>query len=260
MNIADDHLYKLFTEPTVLNIFCDASLRYRGKYTDICYGAIAVCGDHIIDGEYKVISDCSCYVGEMYAIVMGLYIASRYRNTYPVINIFSDSESNINLMKSKIFKCNLNEDGLLVKGQKKIIKYTDAVMEAISIINQYDLSVNFFYQKGHVDTIDKYDIVYAMSAFSKFNHIICRENVFFIKYISSYNNMVDYITRETLYRTDVYHNRYIKPFSYISDINIIKEYEKRKEQQNERDYFIKITGDDERKRKSGRRHTLLRRT
>ena len=85
-------LYEIFRDPKVLNIFSDASLRARGQESDICYGCVVVCKDTIIDSDYRINSSKTSNYGEAQGVLLALNFAVKYKDIYPIINIFSDSQ------------------------------------------------------------------------------------------------------------------------------------------------------------------------
>ena len=129
--------YEVFRQPYVLNIFCDASLRHRGEATDICYGSIAVNKDNIIDSIYRVNTDSTNNRGEAMALLAGLYLAIKYRNTYSVINIFSDSQVSIFNVRDRYIDWRFVDGDYYIKSGG-VLSNQDVYTQILYTICEYD--------------------------------------------------------------------------------------------------------------------------
>ena len=219
-------LYELFRQPYVLNIFCDASLKRRGDTTDICYVAIAVNKDNIIDSIYRVNTDSTNNKGEAMAILAGLQLANMYKYTYSVINIFSDSQVSILNIRDRYKNWTFIDDNYYIKSGG-VLSNQEVYIQILQMICECDLHINFFHQKGHVNSKSFKDIVHATKVFSTSNRIGREIDYSFIRYISGYNNIVDAYSRSTLSRMDTVNNKVICPFNYYATEELLNKYKKR---------------------------------
>ena len=218
--------YEVFRQPYVLNIFCDASLRHRGEATDICYGSIAVNKDNIIDSIYRVNTDSTNNRGEAMALLAGLYLAIKYRNTYSVINIFSDSQISIFNVRDRYIDWKFIDGDYYIKSGG-VLSNQDVYTQILYIICEYDLHINFFHQKGHVNNNLFKDVIKATNVFAASNRVHRKIDYSFIRYISKYNNIVDAYSRSILSRTDTTSFKIICPFCYDATEKLLNDYKKR---------------------------------
>ena len=76
LELGDTKMIKVdIYKPDVLKIFCDASTRKKGDGFDVCYGAIAVVQDNIIDQVYRINSNSTNNNAEIKAIRAGVLLA-----------------------------------------------------------------------------------------------------------------------------------------------------------------------------------------
>ena len=222
------NLYEIFRSPNVLNIFSDASLRARGNETDICYGAVVVCGDEIIDSDYRINSSKTSNYGEAQGVLLALNFAVKYKDIYPVINIFSDSQITIFNIRDRYMNWRYHKDNYYNKSTG-IVQNQSVFVEMIRIICDNDLHVNFFHMKGHVEQRKFDDIKKATDVFISSNRISgIKVDYAFIRYISNYNTIVDITSRSILARTDIVVNRYYCPFTFKADPNLLDKYKNKK--------------------------------
>ena len=190
--------YKNFNNPSVLNIFSDASITNEsdGSFSS-CYGAEAYCGESLIDSDYRVCKDTTVNDSEIKGLRLAVGIALIYRWKFPTINIFSDSQISIYGIRDRILKWNVRENKL-VGSKNKPISNQSIYIEIMRIIVDNDLHVNFYHQKGHVG-LNSYDnMLNAANVFSISNSVLSPIDMDFISYISSKNSSVDNNTREIL--------------------------------------------------------------
>jgi len=206
-------MYELFYRDDVLNIFCDASLR-QGKTTDIAYGAIAVVKDRIIDSECRINSDSTSNYGEAKGMLTAVSLAAKYQYTFPIINIFCDSLYCVSTMNDYYRNWRIGQDGYVYSG-KSLVPNQSPFIGAIQIIQENNLSVNIFHQKGHVELKSFDSVKHAISVFSRTNNIHRRIDYGFMRYISGYNNIIDNYTRNPLARLDKCEFKVITPFNNV---------------------------------------------
>ena len=218
-----ESLYNIFRQEGVLNIFCDASLRHRGNKTDICYGAIAVHVDDIIDSYCRINSDCTSNFGEAKAMNAALYLAAKYRNTFPVINIFSDSMITVKTLSEYFLNWSC-KNGVIYNRENNLVSNQSPYIESIKIIIDNNLRVGIFHVKGHVELTNFSQIKNATSVFSKINNIHRNIDYGFIRYICSYNNIIDNLTRSMIQRVDINSFNVVCPFKNMMSNNVLTKY------------------------------------
>lgn len=186
----------------MINIFCDASIRQKGKGFAGCYGAICVVGDSIIDESYRVITNTTSNNAEIYAIREGILLAIRHRKRFPYVNIFSDSQVSIFGIRDRIHGWTIKNG--MVYGSNGPIHSCEVYLEIMQMILDYQnqLYITFFHQKGHVDNNYK-SINHACHVFMNSNNIREKVDLNFIRYISNYNNIVDRKSRSILSNTNI---------------------------------------------------------
>lgn len=202
-----------FVTSNILNIFCDASIRPRGKQKDGCYGAIAIHNDTIIDEIYRICSDTTNNNAEIKAIRAGVILAAKYRNQFAVINIFSDSQISILGIRDRYKTWICGKDGLLYGYGDTPIKSQEIYIEINQIIKDNSLIINFWHQKGHVKNNFK-SLKEAEHVFIASNGLRQSVDINLIRYISDYNNEVDQKSRSILYQTDIYKYKYFDPIKF----------------------------------------------
>ena len=79
-----DYLYQTFRQDSVLNIFCDASTNGTGSDLKVCYGAVAVVMDNVIDSTYRINTHSTSVQAEAMAVSMGIALAIKYKHKYPM--------------------------------------------------------------------------------------------------------------------------------------------------------------------------------
>ena len=191
-----------------LNIFSDAST--RNMYTadgDIIgytgHGAIAACKYNIINNIIRVHIGSS-QVGELYALRNALELAYYYKDYYATINIFSDSLYAVKSITSYWFSWILEENTYSKPnktGKDKIVKHPDLIHEMLLLLYEIKLghNLNIYHQSGHVDTSKVKMVERAAGTFSRFNNIPYLPDANFMCYISSFNNLIDQMTRDFLF-------------------------------------------------------------
>lgn len=189
-----------FTNNETLNIFSDASFidkfykdgTNKGKG---CYCCIAVCGDQIIEQQVVISSHTTVPESELKGIRKALSFANQYKDQYRFINIFSDSLYSVNAINRYSRDC---------------MKYSDDTANINLIIETYHLYkelldhpnclVTIYHQSGHIATSKLNSVKEAGAKFMRFNNFRGQNDLNFIRYISTYNNMVDEISRVYLHQ------------------------------------------------------------
>lgn len=212
-----------FVNDYTLNIFTDASLRKGDspETTSTCAAAIAFVGENIIDRQYRIYMGETSNYGEIKAIRLGVELALAHRE-YNSINLFSDSQISIYGVRDRVFNWRIiNEQ--LVGYANKIIKNQTEFLDVINLVTDNNLNINFYHQKGHVDTTNIKSLLYARSTFfdsnRPFGSTQTNTDIAFIKYISNCNDMVDHYSRDMLYDISIEKPRVVNPFYFSPRIN-----------------------------------------
>lgn len=205
-----------FINEESLNIFCDASTRSRGSNIDVCYGALAVHMNDIVDQVARVNSNSTNNNAEIKAIRSAIMIALKHREEYKVINIFSDSQVSLFGIRDRIFSWKYNEKENVLYGYGSAIKSQDVFLDILNIIVSHNLAVNFYHQKAHVYTGRLLDLKSAAKVFMASNGIREKIDYNLIRYISDYNNKIDAMTRKLLLSTDTIDKQFIEPIKFGS--------------------------------------------
>lgn len=212
-----------FVNDYTLNIFTDASLRKGDspETTSTCAAAIAFVGENIIDRQYRIYMGETSNYGEIKAVRLGVELALAHRE-YNSINLFSDSQISIYGVRDRVFNWRIiNEQ--LVGYANKIIKNQTEFLDVINLVTDNNLNINFYHQKGHVDTTNIKSLLYARSTFfdsnRPFGSTQTNTDIAFIKYISNCNDMVDHYSRDMLYDISIEKPRVVNPFNFLPRIN-----------------------------------------
>ncbi len=154
-----------------VNIFTDASLRTVNGITSVCPGVTVYIGDILVYQNFHILHNTTINRGELYAIMMGVMEAVKYRNCGE-LHLFSDSQTSIFAIRDRIFKWinNCNDD-ILRGSDGKPISNIDYIMDIVYYIIQCSLRIDFFHVKGHIKFCDYYEIQKAKSVFARSNNI-----------------------------------------------------------------------------------------
>lgn len=198
--ISKDIRLSQFYNDETLNIFSDASF-VNGYYNKDnrsgkgCYCCIAVCKDDIIDQRISISSHSTVPESELKGVRNSLSFANIYRPYYKYINIFSDSLYSINAINNYARDCS------------RYNSETPNINLILEIHNIYRLiqddpncMVTLYHQSGHISTNNLNGMREAAAKFMRFNNFRGQNDVNFIRYISTYNNMVDNISRDYLHK------------------------------------------------------------
>ena len=158
-----------------INIFTDASVIQKGSEYYTCGAAIAILGGN---------TDCP------------LKLALKLRNTFPHtrINLFSDSQISIYGLKEWLFMwARRMKDGYFYTSEGKPVANQEVFKKIIHLINYYDLDINFYHIRGHVERVGYNK---AMKGFRASNGFQISLDV--IRSICKMNTLVDNYSRNTL--------------------------------------------------------------
>lgn len=215
-----------FYNRETLNIFCDASIIGKNQKYIGCYGAIAVIKDDIVDSIYRMVSETTNNNCEIKGIRAALTLANRYKYYFKYINIFSDSQISVFGLRDYIYNWKYNpKNGLLYGSTGSPIVNQEIFIECHNMIIELELYrdciIRLFHQSGHVDN-GFGAIKDAAASFKKFNNVHGTVGYDFIRYISTYNNYVDNMSRSILRRSDKT-KKYVDPIIFQAQGKIYKE-------------------------------------
>ena len=206
-----------FLNKDTMNIFCDASMKIKGKYHhDGCYGARCMIGEENIGNSYRVLTNTTNNNAEICAIREGISLAVMYRHMVKNINIFSDSQISIYGIRDGIYRWKLKKDGKIYGSNRHVpIASQDVFLEIARLIVEQDLQVKFWHQASHVAVKDFRSLSHALHVFMSSNGIRETVDMNLIRYISFHNNVIDQETRSVLLNTDTYHTAFVSPIEIV---------------------------------------------
>lgn len=199
----------LFNKESIC-IFSDSSFTNESGRRDIAIGttAPAYCvyqNDMLIEQGFHILHNSSSQQGEMYAVLLGIMAAYKYRN-FKHIRLFSDSQNCIFAIRDRIFKwVRETNNGRNTLGDNGRISNQDFIMDAIYYLISNNIPMEFYHVKGHVNVRKYNDIIGAKSLFlrSNFKRPEGIEDAL-IYQISNNNNCVDTYSTSMLhmYKSD----------------------------------------------------------
>jgi ribonuclease H len=181
-----------------ISIFTDASFRAYNKYSGVgtvCSGACVYNNDVLIDQQFYIQKNKTVQQGELYAILMGVSMAYKYRN-FGTIRLFSDSQTSIFAIRDRIFKwLNLQKryGGILDEGGE--IKNVDYIMNIIHTLLTNNVPIELYHVKGHVNVNSNNSLINAINVFRASNRISMNVDYDLIRQISECNDQVDRFTK-----------------------------------------------------------------
>ena len=217
------YMNDFFTENS-LNIFTDASMNSYG--TSGCIGVCPVYG--AVDKRFpllnteiftRVIKGCTNNFAEGRAVLDAIYIAITNMNKFSTLRIISDSQVTILAIRERILKWKVskkaNDYGMVnFIGSQGTIKNQDIFLEALNIIMQTGVSIEFLHQAGHIKFSNPDDIIKSGITFKKSNNIVDDIDIELLRSLAFYNNYVDRNSRDVLYSTDLGSIKTLFPFKY----------------------------------------------
>ena len=184
----------------VLEICTDASLK---KFPDgrifTCSGAVSI--NSAVE-RYTVTSDSTNNRGELLGVYLGVKLAEEEilinPGKYNTINLYSDSQFAIYGLRDWMANWlnTLDSNGIIYGSNKKPVKNQELFMMIITYCVTHNLVINFYNQKGHVNTNSSKQLANANRQFYDANGFYLKpEDIF---KISFYNDIVDKNSRDIL--------------------------------------------------------------
>lgn len=189
--------------PRTLNIFTDASIKRTPTETIGCPGAVVVMTD---DNGSNIITDINSYIvrnstsneSEILAIQLGVAYAINYKDMYDTVNLFSDSNICIQGLTNWIFSWRNNiRNNTLYSSTGNKVSNQEIFMNIIYMINYSNLNINFYHQKGHVNTNSGVSLNKAMKSMMKTNSFSYLD-ISLVHELSNYNDIIDIYTKKHL--------------------------------------------------------------
>lgn len=223
----------LYRKPTLdfnnsINIFTDASLAKYGSSSIVCSGYAVVKNGLIIDNDYRVIDDATSNYGELYAILMGIQSAIKYKALNIPINLFSDSKISIETLRRWIFKWE-NIDNVFINSSGREAENQDIISFIVSVIYTNQIPVKLFAQRGHKNPFSNFDVCQQRQYFGANNNAYIDHET--ARSICYYNQFIDNITRMNLHNiirdSKFNQSNYAKkmvPVSYVLSDKVMDNY------------------------------------
>ena len=202
MNDVTLNLESIFNNKT-LNIFTDASIttiRKEGHIETIgCPGIYVIGGDKVLELSTEVLRNSTNNNSEIYAILMAVIAAQKYRANYEYINIFSDSKISVFGLREWIFNWAKNvNNGIMFSSSGKPVANQDIFLKIIYFVINNNLNINLFHVNGHVNANSMTQILEAKKTFIESNHISLDVDEDLIKQLAIANDVIDNATRDVL--------------------------------------------------------------
>lgn len=191
---------QFLNNPTILNIFTDASL-YKGSNTTIaCAGAIAVTAyNDIVDSSYLLLGDSTNNQGEISAIKLGVGLAARVpRDQYQNINIISDSIISVRGLAEWLIVWYKNrKDNTLMSSSGRPVANQEVFIEIVNEIISLGINhLSIYHTLGHMRYTHQGDLQQVIRNFNVVNnHDISMEDA---RYLAYFNDVIDIETGERL--------------------------------------------------------------
>ena len=185
-------------DPSVLNIFCDGSIKTFGNVTVGSAGAMGFCGYENVCWNFKDIPAATNNITELMAIYSALECANSHKHMYWTINIFSDSKICVYslLQWYKSWFINMTDHGTLYSTTGEPVKNQEYIKQIIDYVVDNGIIVNLYHQKGHVSLQNNTSLENARYVFMVSNNLEITDDQ--LKYISKYNDLIDKKTKMRL--------------------------------------------------------------
>lgn len=217
MGILSNEISSQIFRDGVLNIFTDASIKPLGNNTwDGCSGAISVINssEEEYDRKVVIIRNCTNNIAELTAIELGVDLAIENIGKFRRINLFSDSKISVLGLRDWIWswiKYSDNDMRTMRTSSGTPVKNLNIILNIINKISMIDPELsqfNIYHCKGHA--LGKEELI--KKTFKEVNGITI--NTKDASKLGEYNDVVDNLTRDTLYLySDLAEEISVIPFS-----------------------------------------------
>lgn len=208
-------------EYEILNIYCDASMTEIDGISYGCSGAIALrycdaSSMNFIDSTSTVLWGSTNNQAEIYAILLAVSIAIKYRYSFEYIRIISDSRISVEGLRSWIYSWVQNaKNGVLMSSSGQPVANQQLFLYTFySILNSLP-RCSICHIDGHRRSFNDADVTKTMSNFCKTNDVkVDRE---MIKNHIDGNNAVDSTTRQRLEKDTIF----TLPMSNVNGVQLV---------------------------------------
>lgn len=204
-----------FLNSKCLNIFTDASTENisKSESDNSKVRAVAACsaraGKYTIEQEELFLNNVSNCEAELYALLLGIKLAKKYKNKYTHIRIFSDSQYAINIVRKWIIKwVKDTEGGINVFGANGTLKNQFLILDIIYTILYNDIPLEFYHIKSHTNIKNPGGVEAFKISFAELNSTSIRLDNITAYYLILGNKEVDSLATHLLYMS--LHNKAIK--------------------------------------------------
>lgn len=192
-----------------LNIFSDASTKKCKKdRMAAAYAVVAVCKDDFIETEVRIHSDTTVNAEEARGVRTALSIALLHRKEFKRINIFSDSKITIYGLREWRRNWIFKNGQLYSKSTGKLVSNQGLFAEMYMMSEELCRTniLNLYHIKGHITNGNYKNCKDAVKSFKNENKIYDNVDINLIRYLTTYNNHVDSLSRNRLNTSNVYKN------------------------------------------------------
>lgn len=211
-----------------INIFTDASLVHYSGHTITCGGYAVVKDGVIIDSNYRIINNSTSNYGELYAVLLGVQAAIKYKSLFKNINLYSDSMISIQSLRNWIFKWK-KEGDMLFNSSGNYAENQDIITLIINVITLNQIPISLYMQRGHKNPSRRDDVLTQKEYFEKVNNVSIDYET--ARKLCYYNAFIDDLTRTNLKKIvadntfmDTKYNKKIIPFSVPLTAKLMGEY------------------------------------
>lgn len=190
------------TNNTVLEIFCDASIKNFSNGRQFgCAGAIAVINGSTQAGSLlRVLPDSTNNKSEITAIYLAVKLAHQIITNYGEVSkiiVYSDSKISVYGLKYWMDKwVEMMYNGVLYTPQGDRVKNQEIFIQIYDFLARNNMKITLLHCKGHVNIIKQSSLINAADVFYESNGFYPDKDLL-IK-VANYNNIIDNQTRQHL--------------------------------------------------------------
>ena len=189
-----------------IEIFCDASIKQFECGTIGCAGAIALLNRQLTDYKSLQFVQGTNNLSEITAIYLAVQLAYKVITNLNLSNyvvyIYSDSKISVFGLKHWIDAWSKQTyDGVMFNSQGQRVANQDMFVNVFVYLKNKKIQTYLLHCKGHIDVNKPIDIEKAKKVFLESNGYEISDDE--VKFISTYNNMVDNLTRDQLNKIDL---------------------------------------------------------
>lgn len=210
-----------------LNIFTDASIS-KLKNMDIVVGGAGsnfYIGDSFVGSDIRILFNTTNNESEITSILLGVMGAIQLRHDYSnisSINLFSDSKISVFGLREWIFSWIRSiRDDVMYSSSGQPVANQKIILSIVNIIDKYDLYINIFHVRGHLDSGSQKNVTEFKKSFVRENKLDIDD--YLVDFLIFGNSSIDNYTRSKLYDVE-YMNIAQRSLNNIIPINIDQSY------------------------------------